>query len=271
MKNQKLEEESKMQKGIINELQMKNRKLEAESRMQKSRIDYLENELKMKSQKYEAESRMQKSRIDYLENEIKMKNESDLEIKKDKCVRNDDMTVFVKNIPYSTTAKELADFMIEKFGEIKDVRILQEKHEGKSYSRGFGFVEFESFESYNKAINMRNIGFESRTLTIEKVKIELETIFLDNLPEGTTDHDIQDALKKLNITKICLEQRSPSEPAFALVDFKAGQTNLKKIAKMKINFKGSQIPVMLARPFEIKSKLISTETYRRRAPFIKNK
>lgn len=114
-------------------------------------------------------------------------------------------TAFVRNIPYSATAKDLGDFFNQQFGDIKDVRILQERYFGKPYSRGIGFVEFKSAESLQKALNQQNVEFKApndqntRRLVIlqARPKKQHNTAFVKGIPAGTKDEDLINAFQQV--------------------------------------------------------------------------
>lgn len=119
-------------------------------------------------------------------------------------------TVFIRNIPYSATAKDLGDFVSEKFGDIKDARNLQERYFGKSYCRGMGYVEFQTPESCIKALFAQNIEFkapdelETQNLVIRlaKPKKQHDTTFIKGIPIGTTEEDIVNTFKSVKPIKV---------------------------------------------------------------------
>ena len=54
----------------------------------------------------------------------------------------------------------------EKFGEIKDVRIVEDD---KERSRGFGYVEFDDLASVEKALANDGSDIDGRTIRVAKV------------------------------------------------------------------------------------------------------
>ena len=114
-------------------------------------------------------------------------------------------TAFVRNIPYTATAKDLGDFFNQQFGDIKDVRILQERYYGKPYSRGIGFVEFKTAESLQKALSAQNVEFkapndsQARRLVIlqARPKKQHNTAFVKGIPAGTKDEDLINAFQSV--------------------------------------------------------------------------
>ena len=59
------------------------------------------------------------------------------------------MNIYVGNIPWSTSEEEL-EAHFAQYGNVNAVRIITEGHSGRS--KGFGFVEMESKESGQAAI-----------------------------------------------------------------------------------------------------------------------
>ena len=59
------------------------------------------------------------------------------------------MNIYVGNIPWSTSEEELETHFAQ-FGNVNAVRIITEGHSGRS--KGFGFVEMESKEAGQAAI-----------------------------------------------------------------------------------------------------------------------
>lgn len=57
-------------------------------------------------------------------------------------------TIYVANLPWSTTEDELAGLFAE-FVPVVSVRVIQDKHTRRS--RGFGFVEVDGPEALEKA------------------------------------------------------------------------------------------------------------------------
>ncbi len=60
------------------------------------------------------------------------------------------MNIYVANIPFSLTEKELESVFAE-YGDVLSVKIIKDKVTGKS--RGFAFVEMENEEDGEKAVN----------------------------------------------------------------------------------------------------------------------
>jgi RNA recognition motif-containing protein len=76
--------------------------------------------------------------------------------------------LYVGGLPYSTTQDEIRD-AFSKAGTVTSTSIIMDKMTGRS--RGFGFVEMESDEDAQKAIEMWNgQDFGGRKLTVNEAK-----------------------------------------------------------------------------------------------------
>ena len=78
------------------------------------------------------------------------------------------MNLYVGNIPWSTTEEELEN-LFSQFGNVNAVRIITEGHSGRS--KGFGFVEMESKENGESAIEaLDGKDFGGRDLRVNQAK-----------------------------------------------------------------------------------------------------
>jgi len=78
------------------------------------------------------------------------------------------MNIYVGNLPYSTGDAELRD-AFERYGEVEDARVVQDKQTGRS--RGFGFVEMPNDSEAQTAINELNESdMDGRTLTVNEAR-----------------------------------------------------------------------------------------------------
>ncbi len=78
------------------------------------------------------------------------------------------MNLYVGNIPWTTTEEELEN-LFSQFGNVSAVRIITEGHSGRS--KGFGFVEMESKENGESAIeSLDGKDFGGRDLRVNQAK-----------------------------------------------------------------------------------------------------
>ena len=76
---------------------------------------------------------------------------------------NNQHTVFIGNLPFSTQKSELQE-VFEKFGSITEIHIPVDRQTGKS--RGFAFVTFETEEASQEALNMNGQEMNGRTIKV---------------------------------------------------------------------------------------------------------
>ena len=77
-------------------------------------------------------------------------------------------TLYVANLPWRTTEDELADLCAE-FGQVSDVRVIQDPATGRS--RGYGFVEFADPEHLPSAVDALNgREFNGRRLVVSPAR-----------------------------------------------------------------------------------------------------
>jgi RNA recognition motif-containing protein len=78
-------------------------------------------------------------------------------------------TLYVGNLPWSTTVEDLSQIFSEH-GEVISSRIITDKETGRS--RGFGFVEVAD-EAAEKMIEVMNgADFQGRVLTVNEAKVK---------------------------------------------------------------------------------------------------
>ena len=78
------------------------------------------------------------------------------------------MNIYVGNIPWSTSEEEL-EAHFAQYGNVNAVRIITEGHSGRS--KGFGFVEMESKEAGQAAIEaLDGNDFGGRDLRVNEAK-----------------------------------------------------------------------------------------------------
>ncbi len=75
-------------------------------------------------------------------------------------------TLYVGNIPWSTTEEELKAFFSEQ-GEVISARIITERGTGRS--KGYGFVEVAD-EDAEKIVELNGVELDGRKLVINEAK-----------------------------------------------------------------------------------------------------
>jgi cold-inducible RNA-binding protein len=80
--------------------------------------------------------------------------------------------LFVGGLPFSTTQEELETAFAE-FGSVTSAMIITDRETGRS--KGFGFVEYETAEEGNAAVNALNgKEFGGRTITVNEARPKTE-------------------------------------------------------------------------------------------------
>ncbi|MFZ5808705.1 MAG: RNA recognition motif domain-containing protein [Chloroflexota bacterium] len=76
--------------------------------------------------------------------------------------------LYVGNLPYSVTEDELRDYFAQA-GSVKSVALIRDRDTGRS--KGFAFVEYETVEEAQKAIDFFNgKQMNERTLTVNEAR-----------------------------------------------------------------------------------------------------
>lgn len=76
--------------------------------------------------------------------------------------------LYVGNLSYSTTSDQLREYFSQA-GSVVDATVISDKRTGRS--KGFGFVEFESSDAAQKAIEMFNgKEFGGRNITVNEAR-----------------------------------------------------------------------------------------------------
>lgn len=72
--------------------------------------------------------------------------------------------IFVGNLPFTTSSPELEE-LFTQYGSVSRAQVITDRDTGRS--RGFGFVEMDSEEEAQKAIqNLDGTDFGGRELTV---------------------------------------------------------------------------------------------------------
>ena len=82
------------------------------------------------------------------------------------------MNIYVGNLPYSVTDKDLRAAFAE-FGEVSSAKVIMERNSGRS--KGFGFVEMNSDTEAEEAIkSLDNSDLKGRNLKVNQAKPRAE-------------------------------------------------------------------------------------------------
>ena len=186
-------------------------------------------------------------------------------------------TIFVTNINYKSTKKELTEFF-SKYAEVKFCRILTTRYRGKVYSRGIGFVEFKEEEGFKAVMKAyqdakeEGLQFANRKLRISQAKArqqpKKDAVFVGGIPEGTTAEDLKEAFKGFNPTDAKIVRfNTDGNFGFAFVKFEKPEEREKAVKELpKIQLKGEESIVRVSRhDYDFKRKPILRRFNRRAA------
>jgi RNA recognition motif-containing protein len=76
-------------------------------------------------------------------------------------------TLYVGNLPWSTSSEELTEFF-SQYGKVVGSRIITDRETGRS--RGFGFVEVASEDAERLAEELNGSDFKGRALTVNEAR-----------------------------------------------------------------------------------------------------
>lgn len=81
--------------------------------------------------------------------------------------------IYVGNLPYSTSDNDLHD-LFSQAGTVVSARVIVDRETNRS--RGFGFVEMDSAQDAQEAINrFHNYTMDDRNLTVNEAKPRRES------------------------------------------------------------------------------------------------
>ncbi|RNC29926.1 MAG: hypothetical protein AWM53_00146 [Candidatus Dichloromethanomonas elyunquensis] len=76
-------------------------------------------------------------------------------------------TLYVGNLPWSTSSEELTEFF-SRYGNVVGSRIITDRETGRS--RGFGFVEVAADDAEHLAEELNGSDFNGRSLTVNEAR-----------------------------------------------------------------------------------------------------
>jgi len=154
----------------------------------------------------------------------------------------DEFTVFMNNLPFSTTKKEVLECM-EQFGNVSEVRIILDDQER---CKGFAYVEFGDQESVKKALEATIVHIQNRKVLLRKCeskKDQKRTLHLSNLPFSLDETQIKDLFEGVTSVQLAKTPQGASK-GFAFVEFDSEENAQKALEK--------ETPVVKQRPIVVK-------------------
>ena len=166
-------------------------------------------------------------------------------------------TVCVRNLNYSTTPEILGN-EFNKFGTIKEARVITRNFRGRVQSQGYGFVQFENPESKEKAVAASPMQIDGRNVIIVAARTPIKTLFLFGIQENVTEEQVKAVYPKAVSIKI-LPPR-PQRRGYAFVEFATTEDFQTARATRFVQIGGANVRVEGARsrgPIERKTAFIT--------------
>ena len=167
--------------------------------------------------------------------------------------RNNDNTILVRNIKYSTDPQTLGT-AFQRFGPIKECRIITRRTRGQIRSLGFGFVEFTTQEDKDKAVAAGSFELEGRNVRIHNArppqKRERRTAFLGGVTEEISENDIKQKFPKAKTVTIYKPREG--RRGYAFINFENNEDLMeavKDVRETTINNVSLQVSIARSRPF----------------------
>lgn len=170
--------------------------------------------------------------------------------------------VFIRNLPYEITEKELLD-EFKQFGEIFDPVLIKD--------RGIAFLSFQDENSYQKCLNMNNnlkiqgrqIGicvalpsqseennnnnYSSDYIDSRNDFDDYDTIFVGNIVNNVEDYQVREAFMKYQPYEVKMCDGEDHKIQYALIRILKPELIEKAIREMNgYNLNGSKISVSIA-------------------------
>ncbi|RLM48741.1 hypothetical protein C2845_PMPSC004508 [Panicum miliaceum] len=146
--------------------------------------------------------------------------------------------VFVKNLETSIDSKSLYD-MFSSFGTILSCKVATDPSTGQS--KGYGFVQYESEESAQDAINRLNgmladdkkifVGLHMRR---QNRKVKFTNVYIKNLPSEFTDDDLRQEFAPFGeiTSAVVMRHSDGASKCFGFVNFEKPEYAAKAVQKL---------------------------------------
>ncbi|PLB50707.1 RNA-binding domain-containing protein [Aspergillus steynii IBT 23096] len=148
-------------------------------------------------------------------------------------------TVFVGNLFYDVTASDLRKQM-EKYGVVERLQIV---HDDRGFSRGYGYVMYDTIESARRAIDAMNWRvYEGRYVVVQfaqtnmhqfsKLRPVSRTLYIGNMAFEMTDRDLNELFKDIvNVMdiRVSIDRRTGKPRGFAHAEFTDTQASRKAL------------------------------------------
>ena len=177
---------------------------------------------------------------------IKENNTNDINntVNKDNIdiVKNEGKIIFISNLNFSTTEKQLTKFFESKDYHIVKLEIAKHNKDGKQVSSGYAFVEFKDDETALKVLKScdgRLLGGHALKLSISKSANKIDPQYLQKKREReskeTSMHNYEYEGDNVNSTKLLIKNLA----------FEATKEELRKFFKSYGNIKTVRLPLKI--------------------------
>lgn len=161
-------------------------------------------------------------------------------------------TIYVRNVDYKATAKDLADGF-SRFGQVSGSRIGLTVYRGQKVAAGYGFVDFTTPESCQNALQCKDeIKIGNRVVIVRpaRPRRERDTLFVRGIPESVTVDVLKEVFAKYNPKDIRLvKHNAGSVLGFAFVQCASGELLTQALADCKnVQIGGQTSTCSLAHP-----------------------
>ncbi|KAK8799654.1 hypothetical protein WA158_006202 [Blastocystis sp. Blastoise] len=165
-------------------------------------------------------------------------------------------TIFVTNLSFVMTKEQFTE-EFAKYGLILSTNLVCNN---KGKSRGFGYIEFDSEESAQKALERNNTFIEDRKIEVklssppsertinkkENKKYHPTTVYISNIPTNIDEYELSVFFSKcgpIAANKIIRDKRTHESKGYALIQFKDKNGALECLNLKNTNYKGNTIHV----------------------------
>lgn len=140
--------------------------------------------------------------------------------------KKSNFTLFVGNLPFSTSEDELGDFFSDNNCDFVSVRLMKDRETNKS--KGFGYADFSNEDDMKKAIRLNGSELGGRDVKIDYAQKdnnaeESTTIYVGNLSYNTNEESLKNFLDDNQIANVkeirLIKDNDGNSKGFAYIEF----------------------------------------------------
>jgi len=141
-----------------------------------------------------------------------------------------DLTLFIGNLPFTSTKEELEEFLAEC--DVSEVRLVKDSNDGRF--KGYAYADFNSEEGFDKALEYNGEDFNGRSIKIDRTSNsqaaagggatgeKSKTVFVGNLSWNTDDESLTNLFSEcgsISSIRIITDKDTGQSKGFAYVEF----------------------------------------------------